>query len=158
MTPEGSVIRRSLLLLALVPVLAACAAGASSASPAAVETAGPSSGRPSLELSPPPSDTVPPTTAPVTGEVPDAIMAQATADLAKLTGLDPATFTTVRAEQVVWSDGSLGCPVPGQLYIQVVTPGYWIQLEAGGKTYDYRASTAGPVRRCTLATPKPPSG
>jgi len=85
-------------------------------------------------------------------------MAQARADLAKLTGLDPATFTTVRAEQVVWSDGSLGCPVPGVMYIQMVSPGYWIQLEAGGKTYDYRSTTAGPVRRCDQPNPKPPSG
>ena len=150
-------IRRSLLLLVVVPVLAACAAGASSASPSATATAAPSSGRPSFEMSPP-FETVPPTASPVTGEVPEAMMAQARADLAKLTGLDPSTFTTVRAEQVVWSDGSLGCPVPGVMYIQVVTPGYWIQLEAGGKTYDYRSSNAGPVRRCDLATPKPPSG
>jgi hypothetical protein len=154
MTPEGPVIRRSLLLLVIVPLLAACA---SSASPSATGTAVPTSGRPSFEMSPP-FQTVPPTASPVTGEVPEAIMAQARSDLAKLTGLDPATFTTVRAEQVVWADGSLGCPVPGVLYIQVVTPGYWIQLEAGGKTYDYRSTNAGPVRRCDLATPKPPSG
>jgi hypothetical protein len=157
MTPEGSVIRRSLLLLVVVPVLAACSAGASSASPSATGTAAPSGGRPSFEMSPP-FETVPPTAPPVTGEVPEAIMAQARADLAKLTGLDPSTFTTVRDEQVVWSDGSLGCPVPGVMYIQVVTPGYWIQLGAGGRTYDYRSTLAGPVRRCDLATPKPPSG
>ena len=78
-------------------------------------------------------------------------MDAARADLATRTGLDPATFTTIRAEQVIWSDGSLGCPVPGYSYIQMVTPGYWIQLEAGGKTYDYRSTLSGPVRRCDLA-------
>ena len=82
----------------------------------------------------------------------------AIADLAKLTGLDPATFSTVRAEQVIWSDGSLGCPLPGYLYVQVQTSGYWIQLKAGDKTYDYRSPVSGPVRRCDQPSPKPPSG
>ena len=85
-------------------------------------------------------------------------MAKATADLTELTGLDPTTFKTVRSEQAQWPDGSLGCPVPGYLYTQVVTPGYWIVLEAGGKTYDYRATEAGDLRLCTQPNPKPPSG
>ena len=97
----------------------------------------------------------------MTGEVPAPIMAQATSDLAGRTGLDPATFTVLRAEQVIWADGSLGCPVPGQAYIQMQLPGYWIVLQAGGKTYDYRATTAGTVssvRLCDQPNPKPPSG
>ena len=154
--------RHAVALLAIVATLAACSSSGSaaspggSASPAEAPTA--TSGRPSFELSPPPFQSVPPSTAPVVGEVPAAIMDAARADLATLTGLDPATFTTIRAEQVIWSDGSLGCPVPGHSYIQVVTPGYWIQLEAGGKTYDYRSTRSGPVRRCDLAAPTPPSG
>lgn len=154
--------RLALVLIATIATLAACSSSGSavspgrSASPAEVPSA--TSGRPSFDLSPPPFQSVPPSTAPVVGEVPAAIMDAARADLATLTGLDPATFATIRAEQVIWSDGSLGCPVPGRSYIQVVTPGFWIQLQAGGKTYDYRSSTAGPVRRCDLAAPKPPSG
>lgn len=85
-------------------------------------------------------------------------MDQAKADLAKRTSLDPATFVVFRAEEVVWADGSLGCPVPGQAYIQVVTPGYWIGLEASGKSYDYRATRSGLVRLCDQPNPKPPSG
>lgn len=159
---EAPVIRRSLLLLALLPAVVACSSASSSpaGSPDSAPTATPSptSARPSFSLSPPPFRTAPPTAAPVVGEVPAAIMGQAKADLAKRTGLDPATFSVVRAEEVVWADGSLGCPVPGQAYIQVVTPGYWIGLEAGGKTYDYRATRSGLVRLCDQPNPKPPSG
>jgi hypothetical protein len=152
MTFEGSVIRRSLLLLSLIPAIVGC----SSASTASILPTGgpPSGGRPSFELSPP-FKTAPATGALVTGEVPAAVMASATADLAGRTGLDPATFTTIRAEQAMWPDGSLGCRVPGQMYIQVVTPGYWIVLEAGGKSYDYRATETGLVRLCEQLIPPP---
>jgi hypothetical protein len=159
---EGPVIRRSLLLLALLPALVGCASASSSPAgstdSAPTATPSPTSARPSLSISPPPFKTAPPTAAPVVGEVPAAIIDQAKADLARRTGLDPATFSVVRAEEVVWSDGSLGCPVPGQAYIQVVTPGYWIGLEAGSKTYDYRATRSGLVRLCDQPNPKPPSG
>lgn len=152
-------IRRSLLAFTLIATIAACSSSGSAASPAS--SAGPAAGpsdRASFEPSLPPFQTVPPSASPVVGEVPAAIMDAAIADLAALTGLDPATFNTVRAEQVLWADGSLGCPVPGRLYIQVQTAGYWIQLEAAGKTYDYRSTTSGPVRRCDQPSPKPPSG
>ena len=39
-----------------------------------------------------------------------------------------------------------------------MTPGYWIQLSADGKTYDYRATMTGPVQLCEQPNPKPPSG
>jgi hypothetical protein len=159
MTFEGPVIRRSLLLLGLIPALIACSSSATaSIGPTeAAPSVAPSHGRPSTPVSPP-FATVPPTSAAVTGEVPTALMAKATADLAEQTGLDPTTFKTVRSEQAQWPDGSLGCPVPGFLYTQVVTPGYWIVIEAGGKTYDYRATETGDLRLCTQPNPKPPSG
>ena len=41
-------------------------------------------------------------------------------------------ITLVRVQPVEWRDASLGCPKPGVDYIQVLTPGYVIKLEAGG--------------------------
>ena len=147
-------LRRTLLLIALVPGLVAC----SSASPPAPFGGAPSGGRPTTDGSPPPFATVPPSSAPVTGEVPADVMARATADLTKRTGLDPATFAVIRAEQAIWPDGSLGCRIPGQVYIQVQTQGYWIVLQANGKPYDYRATETGVVRLCEGLQPLPPSG
>jgi len=43
-------------------------------------------------------------------------------------------------ETVEWRDSSLGCPEPGRMYLQVITPGYRIVLRAGGKLYEYHAA------------------
>ena len=39
----------------------------------------------------------------------------------------------VRAEPVVWNDGSLGCPEPGMMYTQALLNGYWVIIDARGK-------------------------
>ena len=38
-----------------------------------------------------------------------------------------------------WPDASLGCPKPDTMYAQVETPGFLIELEAGGKSYRYHS-------------------
>ncbi len=53
----------------------------------------------------------------------------------------PASAITVKsAEPVEWRDTSLGCPIEGMMYAQVITPGYLIVLEANGQEYEYHAS------------------
>ncbi len=42
--------------------------------------------------------------------------------------------------QTNYPDSSLGCPQPGQGYLQVVTPGYRFIFEYNGATFDYRVS------------------
>lgn len=44
-----------------------------------------------------------------------------------------------------YPDTSLGCPQQGQVYAQVVTPGYAIIFNYNGGTYDYRASMDGSI-------------
>lgn len=154
--------RRLVPLLVVLAIATACVqAGAGpSATPSPTGSPAPSA---SAEGAPPgnspsPSGTGGPGAAPTGGEVPAAILDAAKADLAKRTGLDPATFTVIRADAVVWADGSLGCPVPGMMYVQMVTPGYWIVLGAGGASYDYRSGRSGPLRLCDQPSPKPPIG
>ena len=43
------------------------------------------------------------------------------------------TVKEVRA--VEWPDSSLGCPQPDQFYMQMMTPGHKITLQAKGKLY-----------------------
>jgi hypothetical protein len=50
-------------------------------------------------------------------------------------------------EDVTWPDTSLGCPEPGMMYAQVLTPGYRFKLESGGKPYDYHTGK-GVVKLC----------
>ena len=61
-------------------------------------------------------------------------------DLLDKKGGDLSLIQIERAEQVTWSDGSLGCPEPGMLYVQVLTLGVWLILSHEGQVFDYRIS------------------
>ena len=105
----------------------------------------PAAAEPGSEQQPLP---VPLSTAAVTGEVPADLLQSVIADLARQEGLAAADIEVERAEQAIWPDGALGCPRPDELYTHAEVPGYWIQLRAAGKQYDYRASARGQFRRC----------
>jgi hypothetical protein len=134
------------------------ASPSSAASPSTGDGAGPSAGpseRPVASL-PPGAATLPPSGPPVTGEVPEAVLAAILEDAAQRTGADPATATIVRAEAVTWSDGSLGCPEPGMFYIQIAINGYWVVVELGGRTLDYRVGAHGAFGLCEQPAPGAP--
>ena len=79
----------------------------------------------------------------VTGEVPEDILSDVLGDLEERTGGRRSDFKVLRAESVPWSDGSLGCPEPGQDYQQVPVNGFQILIAFQGTEYDYRASEQG---------------
>jgi hypothetical protein len=68
--------------------------------------------------------------------------------LAKELGVDAAAIRVAQIEEVEWRDSSLGCPQPGMNYLQVITPGYRIVLEAQGRSYEYHADRGKRVVRC----------
>lgn len=72
-----------------------------------------------------------------TGSEADRMVAAAKAALAARLGLSEAEITVQSVEPVEWPDTSLGCPQPGMMYAQMITPGYRVLLEADGKTYEY---------------------
>lgn len=72
----------------------------------------------------------------------------ARAELAKELGVKGDDISPLTIEQVEWSDSSLGCPTAGMNYLQVVTPGYRITLQAQGKTYEYHTDSASRVVQC----------
>jgi hypothetical protein len=47
-----------------------------------------------------------------------------------------------------WSDTSLGCPLPGVMYAQVLTPGFLVVVSAAGKELEYHADSRGRVVLC----------
>jgi hypothetical protein len=77
---------------------------------------------------------------PVVGEIPPEILEKIIADLVQRTGAARQDIEVIRGEAVVWNDGSLGCPKPGEFYIQIMINGYWVVLEVEGIEYDYRVS------------------
>lgn len=64
-----------------------------------------------------------------------------TEDLAGRLGIPVDEVSVVLVEKVEWPDSSMGCPQPGFMYLQVVTPGYRIVLYAQGQAYDYHTDS-----------------
>jgi len=133
---------------------------ATSASNTAVPTI-PTEDLRSLRLTPvtTPEIEIVPTTAvtPVAGEVPQAIMTAVYDDLTTSVNVPKETIAVTRAEAIVWSDGSLGCPQPGQVYTQAPVNGYRIVLEANNQTYDYHAAENGYFVLCQNSLPVLPT-
>lgn len=65
------------------------------------------------------------------------LVAQAKEDLARRLSIKVEEIGLVEAKAVEWPDTSLGCPQPGMMYAQVITPGFRVVLEAEAKTYEY---------------------
>jgi hypothetical protein len=59
------------------------------------------------------------------------------ADAATRSGVDRGNLQVPRMEPAEWPDSGLGCPQPGQLYLQVITPGWLIEVQGGGKIFEY---------------------
>jgi predicted small lipoprotein YifL len=153
----------ALLLALLLAALTACGAAEPAATPIPPTTAPEPTEEPAtatpqpIEVAPSPTAALPPTELPtkspsgntsepgenVTGEVPTDLMDKIMADLAQRSGRPRSEFTEVIGAAVEWSDGSLGCPQPGQMYPQVITPGYHVVLRVDDVEYDYRATTDG---------------
>ncbi len=68
------------------------------------------------------------------------LIAQAKADLAQRVSAQSDSITVKSTQAMEWPDTSLGCPKPGMMYAQVITPGYLIVLQVGGKDYNYHTS------------------
>ena len=107
-----------------------------------------------------PSATPAPTSTPrmshVESEVPEAILGPILKEAAKLANVTPEQLVILRAEVVVWNDGSLGCPEPGMEYTQALVNGYWVVINAAGQTYDFRAGRGGSFRLCPAGRGHPP--
>lgn len=88
------------------------------------------------------------TTPPVIGEVPDEIMDAILEDAVARTGLSEDQLQVERAEAVTWSDGSLGCPQPGEFYTQALVDGYWVELSGPEVWLDYRVDDRGNFKLC----------
>jgi len=83
-----------------------------------------------------------------TGEVPPELLDKVIADLSTTENIDKDAISVIRAESVIWPDGSLGCARPDEMYTMAQVHGYWIVLRASEKDFDYRASNTQYFYRC----------
>jgi hypothetical protein len=70
-------------------------------------------------------------------------------------GVPVDEITVVTAEEVTWSDGSIGCPEPGMVYTQALVPGYRVVLDVAGDEINFHAAQDGEFFICD--DPKPPA-
>ena len=98
----------------------------------------------------PPEEDDEPSEAPEPG-VPDPVEAltrKAEMNLAERLDIDASQIEVVDVEAVQWNDSALGCPQPGMMYLQVITPGYRITLAAEGERYTYHTDRGSRVILC----------
>lgn len=67
-----------------------------------------------------------------------------------------APLRVIEAKEVNWPSGALGCPNPGSSYIDVVTPGYLIVIDAEGTTFYLHAGLASAPFVCPAGRRQPP--
>lgn len=85
-------------------------------------------------------------------EVPDEILGEIVKDLAAKLNVPMSDISVALAESLTWSDGSLGCGKPGQMYTHALVPGYRVILDYAGQPFDYRATTRGLMTLCEQPT------
>lgn len=102
----------------------------------------------------PPAPTPPTPEPPMTSPMPprpftlETATAAAKADAVRVAGEAESALTLISAEAVTWPDGSLGCPMPGMAYPQVLVPGFRIRLSSPAGPLDYHASARGGLVLC----------
>ena len=74
-------------------------------------------------------------------------------DLAARLGVSFTEIFVIEATPVEWSDSSLDCPQEGMSYLQVITPGYRIVLQAESQTHEYHTNRAGYFVLCNNRLP-----
>ncbi len=80
---------------------------------------------------------------------PEAFMRdQVTIALAEHLGVDLEDISVADISPMEWPDASLGCPAPDQMYAQVITPGFRIELEVDGESYTYHTDAGGSLILC----------
>ena len=65
-----------------------------------------------------------------------AAVTRAREELAKALEVKADALALEKAEAVDWPDASLGCPEPGHMYAQVITPGYRVLLKRGDARHE----------------------
>ena len=73
-------------------------------------------------------------------DVPAALLDQIRADAAERAGVAPSEVRVISSSTQTWNDGSLGCPKPGEFYIQMLVDGFQVLVQAGDRTFDYHTS------------------
>lgn len=79
---------------------------------------------------------------------PQPLIEAALRDAAAHLSVSPADLHVDQVDARQWGDSSLGCPRPGLMYSQIVTPGYFIVISGAGKQLEYHTDARSEVVLC----------
>ena len=85
-----------------------------------------------------------------------SLIEKAKEDLAHRLSIPTTQINVLDTRDVTWSNSSLGCPQPGMVYADVITPGYLLLLNANGQDYEYHAGKSSEFFYCENPTPPVP--
>jgi hypothetical protein len=74
-----------------------------------------------------------------------AIVELVLAHVAAETGMDLEALTVTEMEAQEWPNAGLGCPKPDEMYMQMITPGYLVQVQGGEETFNVHTNADGSV-------------
>jgi hypothetical protein len=81
-------------------------------------------------------------------ELPAVLLDPLLADVTQRSGVPREQLVIVSSTATTWSDGSLGCPSPGQMYTQALVEGWQAVVRAGSTVYDYRGAGVKTFKLC----------
>jgi hypothetical protein len=81
-----------------------------------------------------------------------AIVDMVKADMAQRLGVSEDRIEVVSVTPQQWRTSGLGCEQPGQMYLQVITPGLQVVLAAGDAVYTYHTDLQGNYVLCSQET------
>lgn len=90
-----------------------------------------------------------------TASMPREVRRAVVADAAKRFKVPESAVVLTRAEQLTWSDGSLGCPEPGRFYTQALVPGYRVVARTSAGELTYHTDARGNAVTCGVNPAQP---
>lgn len=80
--------------------------------------------------------------------VPTAVRRAVVADAARRFTVSENSVVLINSESVTWNDGAMGCPEPGQMYTQMLVPGYRVTAKTTSGQMLYHTDSRGTVVTC----------
>jgi hypothetical protein len=93
-----------------------------------------------------------------TAQIPRSVRHAVVADAARRFNVAESAVVIGRAEQLTWSDGSLGCPEPGRTYAQVLVPGFRLVAITSAGELTYHTDSRGNAVTCASRVPSRATG
>ena len=87
-----------------------------------------------------------------TALIPRAVRRAVVTDAANRFKVAESAVVLARAEQLTWSDGSLGCPEPGRMYTQMLVAGFRVVAITSAGELTYHTDSRGIAVSCRART------